>query len=81
MLVDVLMPALSPEMEEGAIARWWVGPGDRVAAGEVMAEVETDKATVELEAPGDGVVVELLAAAGQANIRVETVVARIDTQT
>ena len=81
MLIDVLMPALSPEMEEGAIARWCVGPGDEVAAGEVMAEIETDKATVDLEAPASGVVAELLAAEGEASVKVASVIARIAPRT
>ena len=64
MSIDVLMPALSPTMEEGTLAKWHVKAGDKVAAGDVIAEIETDKATMEVEAVDEGVVEELLVPEG-----------------
>lgn len=72
------MPALSPEMEEGTIALWRVGPGDRIARGDVVAEIETDKATVELEAEVDGVVEALLVEEGTAGVKVDQPIASLD---
>ena len=60
MSTDVLMPALSPTMEEGTLAKWHVKEGDEVKAGDVIAEIETDKATMEVEAVDEGVVEALL---------------------
>ena len=59
-MTDVLMPALSPTMEEGTLAKWHVKVGDAVRSGDVIAEIETDKATMEVEAVDEGVVEELL---------------------
>ena len=56
MPIDVLMPALSPTMEEGTLAKWMVKEGDSVASGDVLAEIETDKATMEVEAVDEGTV-------------------------
>ncbi len=53
-MTDILMPALSPTMEEGALAKWQVKAGDTVRSGDVIAEIETDKATMEVEAVDDG---------------------------
>ena len=61
MTVDILMPALSPTMEEGTLAKWLVKEGDSVASGDVIAEIETDKATMEVEAVDEGVIAQLLA--------------------
>ena len=55
MSVDILMPALSPTMEEGTLAKWLVKQGDSVSSGDVIAEIETDKATMEVEAVDEGV--------------------------
>lgn len=74
---DILMPALSPTMEEGALARWHVGPGDAVKAGDVIAEIETDKATMEVEAVDDGVIDAILVEAGTQNVKVSTPIARL----
>ena len=60
MSVEVLMPALSPTMEEGTLTKWLVKEGDTVSAGDVIAEIETDKATMEVEAVDEGVVEALL---------------------
>ena len=64
MPIDILMPALSPTMEEGAIAKWHVKVGDAVKSGDVIAEIETDKATMEVEAVDEGVIEDILVAEG-----------------
>jgi pyruvate dehydrogenase E1 component beta subunit len=60
----ILMPALSPTMEEGKLAKWLKNVGDNVKSGDVIAEIETDKATMEIEAVDDGPLTEILVAAG-----------------
>jgi pyruvate dehydrogenase E1 component beta subunit len=70
MSIMILMPALSPTMEEGTLAKWNVKPGDAVKAGDVIAEIETDKATMELEAVDEGVIGELLVPVGAAGVKV-----------
>jgi pyruvate dehydrogenase E2 component (dihydrolipoamide acetyltransferase) len=77
MPIDVLMPALSPTMEEGALAKWHVKVGDKVAAGDVIAEIETDKATMEVEAVDEGVVEEILVPEGTQEVKVNTPIARL----
>jgi len=76
-MIDILMPALSPTMEEGALAKWHVKAGDTVKAGDVIAEIETDKATMEVEAVDEGVVEALLVAAGTEGVKVNTPIARL----
>jgi pyruvate dehydrogenase E1 component beta subunit len=75
MSTQILMPALSPTMEEGKLAKWLVSPGSTVKAGDIIAEIETDKATMEVEAVDEGVIAELLVAAGTANVKVNTPIA------
>jgi pyruvate dehydrogenase E2 component (dihydrolipoamide acetyltransferase) len=77
MSIDILMPALSPTMEEGNLAKWMVKPGDRVEAGQVIAEIETDKATMEVEAVDEGIVAEILVPAGSEGVKVNTPIARL----
>jgi len=77
MTTPILMPALSPTMEEGKLARWHVKPGDRVRSGDVIAEIETDKATMEVEAVDEGVVASLLVAEGTEAVKVNTVIAQL----
>jgi pyruvate dehydrogenase E2 component (dihydrolipoamide acetyltransferase) len=77
MPIDIQMPALSPTMEKGTLAKWLVGIGDRIKAGDLIAEIETDKATMEFEAIDDGVVAELVIAEGSEDVPVGTVIARI----
>ncbi len=75
MPIEVLMPALSPTMEEGTLARWLVAEGDSVAPGDVIAEIETDKATMEVEAVEEGVVGKLAVAEGTEGVKVNAVIA------
>ena len=75
MATPVLMPALSPTMEEGTLAKWNVKEGDRVSSGDVIAEIETDKATMEVEAVDEGVVCKILVAAGTENVKVNEPIA------
>ena len=70
MPTQILMPRLSPTMEEGKLAAWHVKEGDAVRSGDVVAEIETDKATMEVEAPEDGVIEKLLLAAGTEHVPV-----------
>ena len=77
MSTDVLMPALSPTMEEGALAKWHVKVGDAVKSGDVIAEIETDKATMEVEAVDEGVVEALLVEEGTEAVKVNTPIARL----
>lgn len=71
------MPALSPTMEEGTLAKWLVKEGDTIKAGDVIAEIETDKATMEVEAVDEGVVEAILVPAGSENVKVNTLIARL----
>ena len=75
MPVNVTMPALSPTMTTGTLAKWTIAIGDAVHAGDVIAEIETDKATMEVEAIEDGVVAQVLVEAGSENVAVGTVIA------
>jgi pyruvate dehydrogenase E2 component (dihydrolipoamide acetyltransferase) len=75
MTVQILMPQLSPTMEEGKLAKWHVKQGDRVRSGDVVAEIETDKATMEVEAPEDGVIEKLLLAEGTERVPVNHAIA------
>src|SRR5262249_13575680 len=76
-VTDVLMPALSPTMEEGTLAKWHVKVGDEVHSGDVIAEIETDKATMEVEAVDEGVVEALLVPEGTEEVKVNTPIARL----
>ena len=77
MPIPVLMPALSPTMEEGTLATWLVKEGDAVSSGMIIAEIETDKATMEVEAVDEGTIGKLLVAAGTENVQVNEVIAVI----
>ena len=77
MSTTITMPALSPTMEEGNLAKWLVKPGDRIEAGQVIAEIETDKATREVEAVDEGVLEEILVPAGSEGVKVNTPIARM----
>ena len=75
MPTDILMPALSPTMEEGKLAKWLKKEGDPVKPGDVLAEIETDKATMEVEAIDEGVLAKILVADGTDNVAVNTRIA------
>ena len=75
--VEIKMPALSPTMEEGTLAKWLVKEGDEVKAGDIMAEIETDKATMEFEAVDEGTIEKILIAEGTDNVKVGTVIAML----
>ncbi|MBT8476484.1 MAG: E3 binding domain-containing protein, partial [Alphaproteobacteria bacterium] len=75
MPTEVLMPALSPTMEEGTLAKWLVKEGDTVSSGDLLAEIETDKATMEFEAVDEGTVGKILVAEGTEGVKVNTPIA------
>jgi pyruvate dehydrogenase E1 component beta subunit len=75
MTIQILMPALSPTMEEGTLAKWTIKKGDKVSAGDVIAEIETDKATMEVEAVDEGTVGDILVAEGSEGVKVNTPIA------
>ena len=77
MAIDVLMPALSPTMEEGTLAKWLVAEGDAVKSGQIIAEIETDKATMEFEAVDEGIVGKILVAAGTSGVKVNDPILRL----
>ena len=77
MAIEILMPALSPTMEEGTLAKWLVAEGDAVRSGDVIAEIETDKATMEVEALDDGTIGRLLIAAGTEAVKVNVPIAML----
>ncbi|MDG1169951.1 MAG: pyruvate dehydrogenase complex E1 component subunit beta, partial [Sulfitobacter sp.] len=75
MATEILMPALSPTMEEGTLAKWLVKEGDTVSSGDIMCEIETDKATMEFEAVDEGVIGKILIAEGTEGVKVNTAIA------
>lgn len=75
MAIKITMPALSPTMEEGNLAKWLVKEGDKVSAGDVIAEIETDKATMEVEAVDEGIVAKLVVAGGTEGVKVNALIA------
>ncbi len=77
MAIDILMPALSPTMETGTLAKWMVAVGDTVRSGDVIAEIETDKATMAVEAVDDGVLASVMVEAGTEGVAVGTPIARL----
>ncbi len=77
MPINVLMPALSPTMEKGNLAKWLKKEGDRIKSGDVIAEIETDKATMEVEAVDEGVLAKILVPAGAQDVAVNQLIALI----
>jgi len=75
MAVELKMPALSPTMEEGKLAKWLVKEGDAIKSGDIIAEIETDKATMEFEAVDEGTIASIVVAEGTDNVKVGTVIA------
>ncbi|MDK2761196.1 MAG: pyruvate dehydrogenase complex E1 component subunit beta [Sphingopyxis sp.] len=80
MAIELKMPALSPTMEEGTLAKWLVKEGDTVKSGDILAEIETDKATMEFEAVDEGTIGQILIAEGTDNVKVGTVIATIKAE-
>ncbi|KPF91069.1 branched-chain alpha-keto acid dehydrogenase subunit E2 [Novosphingobium sp. AAP83] len=80
MPIAIKMPALSPTMEEGTLAKWLVKVGDKVSSGDIMAEIETDKATMEFEAVDEGTIVSIDVAEGSEGVKVGTVIATISSE-
>ena len=78
MTIEILMPALSPTMEEGTLSKWLVNEGDSISSGDLIAEIETDNATMELEAVDDGKIGQLLVAEGTEGVKVNTPIALLD---
>src|SRR6516225_4878304 len=78
MPTQILMPALSPTMEEGKLAKWLVEEGQQVKPGDIIAEIETDKAVMEVEAVDEGKVTKLLVPAGTEGVKVNTPIALLD---
>ena len=72
MSIEILMPALSPTMEEGTLAKWLINEGDEISSGDLIAEIETDKATMEVESIHDGIVGKLFFEEGTEGIKVNT---------
>jgi pyruvate/2-oxoglutarate dehydrogenase complex dihydrolipoamide acyltransferase (E2) component len=77
MTTQITMPALSPTMEEGNLAKWHVKAGDKIEPGQVIAEIETDKATMEVEAVDEGVIAEILVPEGSQGVKVNTPIATL----
>src|SRR5579875_2535856 len=75
MSIEIKMPALSPTMEEGTLAKWLVKEGDTVSAGDLMAEIETDKATMEFEAVDEGTIARIVVPEGSEGVKVGAVIA------
>src|SRR5882757_5327594 len=75
MPIEILMPALSPTMEEGNLSKWLKNEGDKVVAGDVIAEIETDKATMEVEAVDEGTIGKIVVPAGTEGVKVNAVIA------
>lgn len=80
MPIELKMPALSPTMEEGTLAKWLVKEGDAVTSGDILAEIETDKATMEFEAVDEGIIGQILVPAGTDGVKVGTVIALIQNE-
>ncbi|HEY2444345.1 MAG TPA: biotin/lipoyl-containing protein, partial [Rhizomicrobium sp.] len=78
MSIQILMPALSPTMEEGKLAKWLVKEGDQVRSGDVLAEIETDKATMEFEAVDEGTIGKILIPEGTEGVKVNQPIAELD---
>ncbi|WP_157085247.1 biotin/lipoyl-containing protein, partial [Sphingomonas adhaesiva] len=78
MPIEIKMPALSPTMEEGTLAKWLVKEGDEVKSGDIMAEIETDKATMEFEAVDEGRIAKIMVAEGTDGVKVGAVIALLE---
>ena len=79
MTINILMPALSPTMEEGTLAKWLIKVGDKISAGDIIAEIETDKATMEIETVDEGIIENILIQEGTEGVKVNSIIATIKT--
>ena len=79
MTIKILMPALSPTMSEGALTKWLVKVGDQIKAGDILAEIETDKATMEVEAVDEGKVINLLVKEGTTSVQVNSPIKKVNS--
>src|ERR1700690_2102921 len=77
MPIEITMPRLSDTMEQGTVVKWHVKVGDKVKSGDVIAEIETDKATMEVDAADEGVAADLIVPEGAENVKVNTVIAQL----
>ncbi len=80
MKTEILMPSLSPTMEEGSLSKWYVSPGDKIKPGDIIADIETDKALMEYESIEEGTIIELVVKEGTENIKVNSLIAIIETE-
>src|SRR5690554_5601663 len=80
MAIEIKMPALSPTMEEGTLSKWLVKEGDEVSSGDILAEIETDKATMEFEAVDEGAITKITVAEGTDGVKVGTVIAEMSSE-
>ena len=80
MKIEILMPSLSPTMEEGNLTKWYVSPGDKVKPGDIIADIETDKALMEYESIEEGTVIDLVVKEGTENIKVNSLIAIIESE-
>src|SRR6187399_2464301 len=80
MSIELKMPALSPTMEEGTLAKWLVKEGDTVSSGDIIAEIETDKATMEYEAVDEGTIAKIIVPEGSADVPVNQLIAVLATE-
>ena len=80
MKTEILMPSLSPTMEEGSLGKWYVSPGDKVKPGDILADIETDKALMEYESIEEGTIVKLVVKEGTENVKVNSLIAIIETE-
>src|SRR6185369_3321393 len=80
MAIELKMPALSPTMEEGTLAKWLVKAGDAVKSGDILAEIETDKATMEFEAVDEGTIGEIMVPEGTEGVKVGAVIATMTAE-
>ena len=81
MKTEILMPAMSPSMKEGSLTKWFVKVGDFIQIGDLIAEIETDKASMEIESDIEGTIVELLINNSEDKIAIKTPIAIVDTNT
>ena len=80
MPINILMPALSPTMEKGNLAKWLKKEGDKIKSGDILAEIETDKATMEVEAVDEGILAKIMVPSGTQDVQVNQIIAMIASE-